>query len=75
MTLMDTMCVVEAFGGEPMGQKKGKIVSNDQIIVVDPNLLAQFAGPARTPKFIFVIRLLAQVTRSRHLRILFQVMH
>jgi hypothetical protein len=80
MTLMDTMCVVEAkhaavIGCEPMGQKKGKIVADDHIIFVDPNLLAQYTGSTRTPKLIFVIRLLAQVNLSSHPRILVQVMH
>jgi hypothetical protein len=61
MTLMDTVCVVEAeyaavIGSEPMGQKEGKIVENDKILFVNPNLFAHNTGSARTPKLSFVIR-------------------
>jgi hypothetical protein len=80
MSLMHAMSIVEAkyaavIGFEPMGQKKSKIVPNDHIIVVDPNLLSQDTDPTRTPKLMFVIRFLAQASLSSHLKILFQVMH
>ena len=80
MSLMRAMSIVEAkytavIVCEPMGQKKSKIVPNDHIIVVDPNLLSQDTDPTRTPKLMFVIRFLAQASLSSHLKILFQMMH
>lgn len=80
MTLMDSVCVVETehaavIGSQPMGQKEGKIVANDQILFVNPDLLAYDTGPAPTPKLSFVISLLAKANPSCHRGILVQVMH
>jgi hypothetical protein len=80
MALMNTVCVVEAenapvIGSQPMGQKEGKIVVNDQIFFVNPDLLAHDTDSTRTPKFGFVISLLARASLSSHQRILVQVMH
>lgn len=80
MTLMDTVCVVEAehasvIGSKTMRQKEGKIVANDKILFVNPNLFAHDTGPTRTPKFSFVIRPLAQAKLHSHIKILVQVMH
>jgi hypothetical protein len=77
---MDTVCVVEAehtpiIDSGQMGQKEGKIVANDQIPFVHPDLLAHDTSPARTPKLSFVISLLARAKLSFHTKILVQVMH
>jgi hypothetical protein len=58
-----------------VGQKERKIVANDQIFFVNPDLLAHDADSTRTPKFGFVISLLARARLSSHERILAQVMH
>jgi hypothetical protein len=80
MALMNTVCVVEAenapvVGSQPMGQKEGEIVTNDQISFVNPDLFAYDTDSTRTPKFGFVISLLARASLSSHQRILVQVMH
>jgi hypothetical protein len=80
MTFMDAVRVVEAehatvIGSKQMRQKEGKIVANDQVLLVNPNLFTHDTGPTRTPKLKFVVGLLAQARLSSHLRILVQVMH
>jgi hypothetical protein len=58
-----------------MGQKEGKMVANDQIPFVNPDLLAHDTDSTGTPKLGFVISLLARVSLSSHPKILVQVMH
>jgi hypothetical protein len=57
-----------------MRQKEGEIVANDIPLRVDPDLFADNADPAPTPKFILVVGVFAQADPSSHLRILVQVM-
>jgi hypothetical protein len=77
---MNTVCVIKAENAPvidtpPMGQKEGKIVGDDQISFVNPDLFAHNTDATCTPKFSLVISLLARASLSSHKRILGQVMH
>ena len=72
MALMNAVCVIEteytAFvrSGQ-MRQKEGKIVSNDLILSVDPNLFTEDADPTGTTGNEFHSRCLCAVSLSDHI--------
>jgi hypothetical protein len=74
---MNTVCVIKAENApvidtRPMGQKEGKIVANDQISLVNPDLFAHDTDDTCSPKFGLVISLLARASLSSHKRFYFR---
>jgi hypothetical protein len=79
MTLVNTVCVVEAqdaaiVDSKQMGQKESEVVAHDLTLCVDPDFLANDGGPTRTPKLAFIVGVFAKANPSPHWNILWQVM-
>ena len=78
MALVDPVGVVKTkdtpvVDSGQVGQEEGKIVSNDLLFCVDPDLFTQNPDSVCTPKMSFVIGDLAQADVSAHKRSLVQM--
>jgi hypothetical protein len=82
MAFMGPMRIIKAeyspfVDSEQVRQEKSQIVSTHLIFLVDPNLLAEDAYSAGTPKSRFVIGNLAKIASSSHkiLQMLHEMQH